>query len=288
MIAKTFWRGLPDRMRPVESIREVTDAVNAARTNAPEYCSNFFPAPPKLQGWITRGELFCDQRGGVNFFWRKDRGFWHLYFCAASPALLQQSVTALPLMGTEPVVLDLVGKEPALADMVGRFVSAGFHIHSRLLRMARSVPSAEGGLKSASDSRVVLAGPTDCQPVLDLLMRSFDCRAEQIPALNEIEAAVAARQILVVHCADTLAGLLFFETQGLSSLLRYWLVESGFRSQNFGSGLMRQYFAEHPSVRRFLLWVVASNRDAIGKYEHYGFAPEGLVDYVLANDKIRL
>jgi ribosomal protein S18 acetylase RimI-like enzyme len=103
----------------------------------------------------------------------------------------------------------------------------------------------------------------------------------------EIEEAVEAGQIRVAHYDGALAGLLFFETQGFTSTLRYWLIAPEFRSQRFGSGLMHRYFADHPAVRRFLLWVIAANADAIGKYEHYGFAPEGLVDHVLANERIR-
>jgi GNAT superfamily N-acetyltransferase len=122
---------------------------------------------------------------------------------------------------------------------------------------------------------------------LDLLLRSFDCRAEQIPMLYEVEAAAAAGQIWVARYAGGLAGLLFFETQGFSSLLRYWLVAPELRTQRLGSALMRRYLAEQPAVRRFLLWVAASNPEAIVKYEHFDFAREGLVDYVFANDRIR-
>jgi Acetyltransferase (GNAT) family len=275
-------------MRPVESIGEIGEAVDQARTDAAEYCSNFFPVAQKLQGWITHGELFCDCHDDVALFLRRDRGFWHLYFCAAHPMALQRAVATTPILVTDPVVLDLIGKEPALGRMASWFEAAGFRSYSRLVRMTRTVTAATPALEGVPDSRVAIANQTDCQPILDLLLQSFDCRAEQIPMLYEIAAAVAAGQIRVARGGNNkLAGLLFFETQGMSSLLRYWLIAPEFRAQQFGSGLMRRYLTEHPTVRRFLLWVVASNHDAIGKYEHYGFAPEGLVDYVLANDKIR-
>ena len=270
----------------IESTTAVGEAVNRARTNASGYCSNFFPSPPKLQGWISHGELFCDQKDGTVLFLRKDRNFWHLYFCADNPLSLQRAITALPMIRIEPVVLDLVGKEPTLADLHRLFEDAGFRLYNRLFRMARTTPAATPSDKVAPDSRVAVADKADCQAILDLLLRSFDCRAEQIPMLYEIEAAVELGQIRVARCAGKLAGLLFFETQGMTSTLRYWLVAPEFQSQRFGSGLMHRYFAEHPTVRRFLLWVIASNTNAIGKYEHYGFAPEGLVDYVLANEKI--
>ncbi|MCX6924696.1 MAG: GNAT family N-acetyltransferase [Verrucomicrobia bacterium] len=248
-------------MQPIRSNSEVGEAVSLAKADGSGYCSNFFPTPRNLQRWITHGEIFCDQRDGAALFLRKDRDVWHLYFCAASPTSLQQALTAFP-------------------------EAAGFRLYNRLFRMALIV-SPTTPPAAAPDPRVVLAGQTDAQSILDLLLRSFDRRVEQIPMLYEIEAAVESSQIWVARSEGALTGLLFFETQGLTSTLRYWLIAPEFRAQRFGSGLMRRYFAEHPAVRRFLLWVIANNNDAIAKYEHYGFAPDGLVDQVLANEMIR-
>jgi GNAT superfamily N-acetyltransferase len=271
-------------MRLIESASEVAELISRAKADAPGYVSNFYPGPPKLQGWITHGELFCEQRDGSALFLRKDRDFWHLSFCTPSSESLQRAVTALPLLATEPVVVDLVGSEAALVGLTALFETTGFRRYKRLLRLARIVTFETPSLAAPPDPRVVLAGQADGQSILDLLLRSFDQRAEQIPKLHEIEAAVAAGQIWVVWVGGGLAGLLFFETQGLTSTLRYWLIAPEFRALGLGAGLMRRYFAEHAAVRRFLLWVVADNVNAIAKYEHYSFAPDGLVDQVLATE----
>jgi hypothetical protein len=102
----------------------------------------------------------------------------------------------------------------------------------------------------------------------------------------EIEEALTARQILALKCDGALAALLFFETQGFTSTVRYWVVAERFRSNRFGATLIRHYFASHPAVRRFILWVTADNENAVQKYRHYGYAPDGLVDYVLVNEMI--
>ena len=74
-----------------------------------------------------------------------------------------------------------------------------------------------------------MAGPADVQCVHELLPPSFDRYADQLPLPYEIEAAIDARQILIAQGNGRLAGLLFFETQGLTSTLRYWLVDPEFR-----------------------------------------------------------
>lgn len=273
-------------MKLIQSASEVGEAVNQAKASAAAFCTNFFPAPSRLQSWIEHGELIFEQGNGTALFLRKDRGFWHLYFSSATPASLRKAVIALPSLSTEPVVVDLVGQEAATDELAGLFEGTGFRRYQRLFRMARIVPTAIPPVV-AGDPRVVRAGKEDVQPILDLLLRSFDSRAEQIPMPYEIEAALEAGQIWVGRCHGALAGLLFFETQGLTSTLRYWLVAPEFQAKRFGSALMQRYFADHPAVRRFLLWVVADNSGAIAKYEHYGFVPDGLVDHVLANEVIR-
>jgi len=272
-------------MKIVGSIGEAIDAVNLARRGAKSYCSNFFFAPQKLQGWIAHREVLCEGANGAVLFLRQDRDFWHLYFCATDPVALRCAVAALPMLRTEPVITDVVGQEAALVELLGLLENAGFRRYNRLLRMARTAPPATT-TAAALDPRMVTAGKEDCQPILDLLLRSFDCRAEQIPMLYEVEAAVEAGQIWLARCGSALGGLLFHEAQGLTSTLRYWLVAAEYRDQGLGSALMNRYLAECPRVRRFLLWVLADNARTIQKYEHYGFAPEGLVDYVLANDRI--
>ena len=50
---------------------------------------------------------------------------------------------------------------------------------------------------------------------------------------------------------------------------------------------LRDASAQSPAVKRFILWVVATNENAVKKYQHYGYAADGLIDHVLANKMIR-
>jgi GNAT superfamily N-acetyltransferase len=103
----------------------------------------------------------------------------------------------------------------------------------------------------------------------------------------EVEAAIEAQQILAIRCEGALAALLFFESQGFTSTVRYWVVAERFKSHRFGSALIRHYFAAQSAVRRCILWVTADNENAVMKYRHYGYHPDSLVDRVLVNEMIR-
>jgi ribosomal protein S18 acetylase RimI-like enzyme len=272
-------------LNTVNTVEQVFDAIQRAKAGAPAFRTNFFPVQAKLQDWIDHEELLTDAPDGPALFLRKDGDFWRLYFCAGTLDSLQRQLASLSTLKTERVVLDLIGNAPALEDMIAAVEPAGFRRYARLQRMARL---HHAGLAPAPgiEPPVHFAHRSEAEAIHLLLESSFDHFADQLPALHEIEAAIAARQILTVPCEGRLGALLFFETQGFTSTLRYWAVAEEFRNRRLGGALMRHYFGLHGAVRRFLLWVVADNHNAVEKYQHYGYLPDGLLDQVLVNEPI--
>lgn len=274
-------------MIPITTVAQGFEAIQKAKAGAMDFCTNFFPTQAKLQGWIDHDELFGEFRQRCAFFTRKDRDFWHLYFCAADRAALRSEIEVLPCVKTERVAIDIVGSEASLKNLVEAVESVGFRPHARLMRLTRASQSCQPE-SSPEGTEVIWAGKTDGPAIIDLLEASFDRYADQLPMPYEIDVAIDAREILAVKCDGSLAALLFFETQGLTSTLRYWVVAKQFRSHRFGSALIRYYFEAQKAVRRFILWVTADNEDAVTKYRHYGYNPDGLVDHVLVNEMIHV
>jgi len=271
-------------MTSVQTVAQVFDAIQQAKTGASDFTTNFFPVEKRLQDWIAKGELACEQTSGAAFFFRKDRDFQHLYYCASDASALQAGISALTVPKSEKVALDVVGKEAGLADFLTRWEQSGFRCYTKLFRMAR-IATQVTAVNDEAEIEFAQAG--DATQILSLLEEQFDCYGEQIPLLYELETAISQQQILVARRDGEVAGLLFFETQGVSSTLRFWTVAEKFRTLKLGSALMRRYFTTQNTVKRFVLWVAADNANAIQKYEHYGYKPDGLVDYVLVNQLIR-
>lgn len=272
-------------MGPVKTVGEVFEGIQRIKAGAMDFQTNFFPSPPKLQAWIDHKELFSELHDNATFLFKKDRDFWHLYFCAASLPGLQQAVMSVPSLKTDPVVADLLGMDAALGELTVSLGAAGFRHYARLQRMNRAGQGSE--TENTADNAIVLAEKEDSRTVLELIESLFDRYGEQLPMLYEIEAAVNDRQVLTIKRNGVMAGILFFETHGLGSAVRFWAVAEKFRSTGVGSALMRHYHQMHSHVRRFTLWVNADNQDAIRKYGHYQYAPDGLVDCILANGLIR-
>ena len=202
-------------------------------------------------------------------------------------------------------MVDLVGSQACLSGLLSLWKTAGFEQYQTLYRMARPERSTQAALTAdlAAGGAEALGPPSpfavtgshlgyaqegDTTAILELLCGSFDHRAEQLPMGYEIEAATRNRQNLLARRDGALAGMLFFETQGFTSTVRYWLVAERFRSAGVGSALMNHYFATQTGVRRFVLWVIAENHNSIEKYKHYGFMPDGLLDFVLVNKRTTL
>ena len=76
----------------------------------------------------------------------------------------------------------------------------------------------------------------------------------------------------------------FLEKQ--TSVIRYWFVSDKCRDQGVGSKLMKTFFNQHSTVKRTLLWVITSNKNAITRYKHYGFMPDALVDQVMTKGAV--
>jgi len=269
------------------STEEVAAAVRAAREGARAYCTNFFPSPDKLAGWIRRGALQGAVIGETACFLQADRDFHHLYFCAPDLDRLVCTLTALPEIRSERVVLDFVGQPAAVDAAMPALEHCGFRRYTRLIRMAR-VASVEITPMVALpvSAAVSLAVPDDTADILRLLEGTFNRYAEQLPTAEEVAKAVHARQIMIVRDGVELAGLLYYEAQGVSAVIRYWLVASSFRGRGVGSALMHACLATNQRIRRFVLWVLVGNTGAIARYRHYAFVPDGLTDDVWVNERI--
>ena len=274
-------------MKAIESVQEVFDAMQRGKENATAFCTNFYPSPARLETWIANKTLKMQCSQGVTFLLQKDRDFWHLYYCASDTSALSEGMGKLPLLRSERVVVDVLCTREALATLLPVMQNAGLRPYKELARMARSAPQeAQPVQRNLGNDAILIAERQDERDVLNLIEAAFDPYAKHIPSLEEIRAAIDRCEILILRHTTDIAGLLFFETHGVTSTLRFWTVREGFRDAHLGSELMGHYLASQTAVRRFVLWVNTDNEDALRKYRHYHYATDGVLDYVLANESI--
>jgi len=265
----------------VPSVAALYEQMARTRRAGP-LVTNFYPVPAKLQRSIERGELFSTTAGDVLFVLRRDRDFLHLSFVAGTAEELAAALRELVPSVAETVTVDVLGPRERVAELAELFAPTGFRRHCELHRMTRTTRQEDTPPPPAPpDPEVVFASRDDGPALAAMLETALDRHGEQIPDEDEMTRAAADRKILIVRSGPAIAGLLFFEVTGQSSLLRHWLVAPTHRDQRIGARLMRRYFADCKDVRRFLLWVISENHNAIDRYRHYGYAQDGLIDQVL-------
>lgn len=224
--------------------------------------------------------LLFDESQDCVLVFRRDRDFHHIYHVAGS---LEALASGLGNVNTaafgSTITADLVGRGDALKAVTRIYASQKFVPYKLLTRMIRIRQGLGEG--EFLDLDVRFAAAHDAGAIVMFLERQLDRFAEQVPGLEDIVAACGKRNILLIRNGMDLAGILHFESTGLTSILRYWLVDERFRNQGVGSRLIRTMFRLCNAARRVLLWVIADNESAIAKYKRYGFGFEGLVDQVM-------
>jgi GNAT superfamily N-acetyltransferase len=265
-------------MKPVVSIEEAQQIFHPSSKGPGRLLTNFFPNTDKLNNWIAHKQIFSDETVGVRFLLQRDGDFYHLFFCAANPEHLVRGVQEILISIEDPIVVDLLGAKQEIEMLVEKFNRCKFQLRATLQRMTKKVLPDE---QFTVDVSVVHGNRQDALIIYQLLLEHFDRFVEQIPTENELLNAAENKQLLVVKNDNKLEGFLFFERTGQMGIVRYWFVDNRNRGGGVGAKLMRTFLAKNAGINRVVLWVLRNNDDAIRKYEHYGFMPDRLLDYVM-------
>lgn len=271
-------------MEQLRDSARLQEAIQRIKRGAAGFTTTCFASPAQLEAWIERGVLSSLESERSLILLRRDRDFHHIYHVAADAEALSASLAALSSRNGaadfgSALTADLVGRDAdvrALADLYRR---AGFAEYTSLFRMVRLADPATPD--DYEDPQVVLAEPVDAPAILAFLERLLDRFAEQIPDRAEIDQAIARQNIIIIRRGPELGGLLFFETTGQTSILRYWFVDDRHRNEGIGARMIKTFFRLCRASKRIMLWVIADNADAIAKYQHYGFRAESLVDQIM-------
>ncbi len=267
-------------IQPVRNRADLLDALERVRGAGAAPVTNWFATPERIDYWIGRDSLSLLQGERELLILRRDRGFHRIYHSAADLGALS---AVLRNASAEPAIngvlaADLIGRPQEVDRVAGIYRENGFADHNFLVRMIRLAAPEEA---VESEPGVAFAGPADVAPAADFLDRLLDPYTDQIPDEDEIRDAAARGNLILVRRGESVAGLLLFETVGITSHLRYWYVDGAARNQGIGARLIRQFFRLSSGSKRWILWVASGNSDAIAKYRHYGFQPETLVDRIM-------
>ena len=255
----------------------VLAAIRRAKVPGRAFATNLFLAPDAIRAAVAAAPWHMAESQGSVCFLQPEDDFFRLHFATSN----WESLTEL--LGRchtphGPCVADLLGREADLAPGLATFQKAGFAMHATFQRMVCVQPLAEPTKHVHQVERATAAQATELH---ETICANFDTYAEHLPSLEEVISAISRDEVLEVRRDGALAALLHFETIGVTTTLRYWLVREPYRGQGLAGALMRAYFAATPCTRRHILWVQTTNTRAIEAYRHYGYSPDSMRDFVL-------
>jgi ribosomal protein S18 acetylase RimI-like enzyme len=258
---------------------QIRDSLIVIKAYKEGFITNFFIDEERCNLLIKNNLLSIVNDEKCTFILHQDHDFYHIYFIATNNAELGESLKKLIQQFPEIIfVADIIGAPSLTEPLSSLFESVGFHKSVLLNRMSRIINPDQ---IQTLDPRVQYATLEQSGQLHDLLEENFDKYSEQLPLLEEIEAWVKDKKILVVVEQQKIAGFVIFEITGLRSYLRYWFTHPNRRNQKIGSALLRRFFHECRDTKRQLFWVINNNENAIAKYKHYGFEEEQMFDQTM-------
>ena len=215
-------------MIPVGSPQFVLERTDAVKSVSRTIETNFYAGKDVVESWTRAGSLFHEEIGSSSFFFKKDADFFHLFYVSPSRGDLGQGLEAL---AGRPEILtaDIVTKAAAEAPVLAVFDKSGFRVYNTLVRLCRT--GNPGGEEKGLSGDVRLAAAADAGRIHEVLDRNFDRYAEQIPSTGEIAEDIGRERFLLADKDGVIAGLVHFELTGLTSHLRRWFVDPGFRGR---------------------------------------------------------
>ena len=263
-------------MNLLTSFVEAKSLWAAGKTRGESSLTNFFLTRYSIERAISKRRLTGIAQPGASLLLRKDRDFSHLYINYSNSEVLKSQLERLTR--ETPLVVDVIQRNNSHNQMISILEEVGFTPHRLLFRLNRQVQTMK---EDRTGANLQLAHKSNAVEILCYLETYFDKYSEQLPELDEIEDAITKNQIIVSLVDHQLAGFLYFESLGQSSILCYWFVSPDFRNQNVGSSLIRHYlYASCPNTSS-QLWVVHDNYNAIDKYRHYGYKKDILEDQIM-------
>jgi GNAT superfamily N-acetyltransferase len=267
-------------MISIDKREDVSKIIASIKHGSKDYITNFYPNDEKINFWINGNFLFSKNFGNTVFFFRKDRNFYHLYFCSKDSTTLKISLKDLFSQSTDIIVVDLVGSESNLPALVNMFEKIGFNKYVLYHRLVKFIQEDEVLPPVSKD--VVFPNFKESKEISEMLENAFDKYAEQIPTADEIEIAIRNKEVTIVREDGIIAGLLIRNVANYSSLWRFFLVSEKHRAQGVGSKLLSYYFNECKG-KKIISWVLDPNINSIKIHKHYAFRFDTLKDQIMVN-----
>lgn len=256
---------------------ELTNSINSFRKGNREYISNAFLSAQQLDDLLCKSDVCLKQSDDAILILLNKSEFYQGYFFARNLCSFITLIEKLDF-STKALLLDIIGKEKDVLATIKQLEMCGVKLYSVYIRMACNKICKFQESKSAT----ILASKQEGPLIYNLLYDEFDHFDAHLPTLEDIDQSIKKSEITVIKSNDLIIGLAIFEWLGSRSLyLRELMVSKEFRGKGIADALLQHTLNQINDDVKVTLWVMRTNLPAIKRYKKYGFAEDGLIDYIM-------
>jgi len=266
------------QMKTIVNFDEIRNFISKIKGVSNSLITNLPIENEKIGKWIATNQLFYFETERSTFLLRKSFDYYHLYYIARSEDALYNDLKKFTKKFSSKIVIDIFGTIHHLEKITNKLKHIGFCIECKLFRMSKinlSALSVNSSIQNVSYEQYT-------EDIIFLLKNNFDNIIDQIPNKSEISNLIKSGNALLSISEDkSLKGFLLYNKKNKTAILRYWFVLPKYRNLGVGTKLMKDFLGLNKDTRRLILWVAEHNTNAIKIYEHYGFVPEKIHNFVL-------
>ena len=257
--------------------------ITTIKDNSKTYATNFYLAINELEKWISRKEIILLHEDPQLLIWTHVEAKCRRLYFAGDVDYLKKSIKKCNFNGHLPLAVDIIGKENDISKISSIFLQNTFTKRTKLVRLSMNLKKPDNDLVCKKEDNLIInyLEQNHIDEVERMFSNYFDFCADQIPDREDIREGITNSEIIVEPYDKRIKGFVWFEKKKLTSLIRYWCVDKDFRGSGVGSMLMAKYFSLTSNSPRHLLWVKEENENALKRYLHYGYKPDGIEDLVL-------
>lgn len=220
---------------------------------------------------------------------RKHDQWDDILFAARDLNGLQAGVNSLVEHLISPAKVSIIASEQAGQEMADIFAQAGFRLGRKIARMRNmeDMKELEKKIRENSDGNddnwdVDFARPGEERQILDLLLTSFDSRADNIPQLEEIRDNILKRQVFVIRDGQKLVACHYFTKNNNMAYGWYDITAREYRKKFLYFHMLKfqyKFWKNEPQIKRSYSWRDCNNRRIMALAKQSSQLPDGVYIY---------
>ena len=260
-------------IRKVKSVDELYDHINQIHEVSSAYVTNFYAGKDSLQSWIEWKEADYLLTEKALFLLRNSKFSTQVYYFSDGN---EEVLTGLKQLTEErdSLNVDYLGHGD---DMKEVYEAAGFKYYIALSRMTRFCKEGEDGRLEYGE----YAKSDDAEEICDILEKSMDIMADQVPSVYEIKEYINQSRAIILRNKDNndIISCILWTRLGKGMEWKYWALNPNYKGTIYSINLLDDYLRINGAVKRATLFVRDGN-PASTMYQKIGFKYDGLKDYV--------